>query len=145
MVVHVVNQQLIMLNTFFFFFVAISVLLYESAAAETIECSGVDSGNTYSWTQSPDGTELASMTLAASSDRYTINGRSLRIELSNITGEDGGLYRCMYSDNSVTKELCIEVHGESKIVSQFFVIDHGRGVRVIWEIQVCDGIICHPP
>ena len=89
-------------------------MLYESEAAETVECRNVDPGGSYTWTLSPDGTEGARMALAASSNRYTIDGRSLVIELNNITGEDGGLYRCMYSDNSVTEELCIEVHGESK-------------------------------
>ena len=73
----------------------------------------MDSGNSYRWTRSPDGTELGSMDLDASSNKYTIDGRSLRLALSNITGEDGGLYRCVYGDGSITKELCVEVYGES--------------------------------
>lgn len=91
-------------------------LLYESAATETVECSSTDSGNSYRWTLSPDGTEGASMNLdTSSSDKYTVDGRSLSITLSNITGEDGGLYRCVYvTDGGFTEELCIEVYGESK-------------------------------
>ena len=58
---------------------------------------------------------VGSVDLDNSSNRYTIDGRRLSVLLSNITGEDGGLYRCVYGDNSVTGELCIEVFGESKL------------------------------
>ena len=77
------KQQLIITELTHFF--AVAVLLYESEAAETVECRNVDPGGSYSWTLSPDHTEGARMALAASSDRYTIDGRSLVIEL-NITG-----------------------------------------------------------
>ena len=97
-----------------FFFTVAAFLLYKSATTETIECSRTDPGNSYRWTRSPDGSAAGSVDLSTSSNRYTINGRSLSVLLSNITGEDGGLYRCVYGDNSVTGELCIEVFGESK-------------------------------
>ena len=81
---------------------------------ETIECARTDLENSYRWTRSPDGSYGGSVDLDNSSNRYTIDGRRLSILLSNITDEDGGLYRCVYGDNSVTGELCIEVFGESK-------------------------------
>lgn len=96
------------------FFTVAVFLLYENAMTKTIECSGTDPGNSYRWTRSPDGSEGGSIGLDTSSNRYTIDGRSLSVSLSNVTGEDGGLYRCVCSNNAITKELCIEVYGESK-------------------------------
>jgi hypothetical protein len=95
----------------------------------------VDPGNSYRWTRSPDGTEGSRADLDTSSDRYTVTGRSLSIRLQNTPGEVGGLYGCVYSDGSATGELCIEVYGESKIISQFAINHRGK----------CGGgVVCHP-
>ena len=89
---------------------------------ERIQCRQTDSGNSYRWTLSPDGTEINSMDLDGTSNKYVIDGRNLSITLSNVTGEDGGLYRCAYGDGSVTPELCIKVYGESKLSAQIRLI-----------------------
>ncbi len=87
----------------------------------------MDSENSYRWTRSPDGRQESRADLDTSSNRYTVNGRSLSIRLQNIPGEVGGLYGCEYGDSSITNELCIEVYGESKIISQFAINHRGSG------------------
>ena len=62
------------------------------------------------------------MDLNVTSNKYVIDGRNLSITLSNVTGEDGGLYRCAYGDGGVTLELCIKVYGESKLSAQIRLI-----------------------
>ena len=54
------------------------------------------------------------MVLDTSSDKYTIvNSNSLEISFNNVTGADGGLYRCVYDSVATTSELCVYVFGKS--------------------------------
>ena len=53
------------------------------------------------------------MSLDTSSDQYVFNERSLSITFDNVSGADGGLYRCAYNGSGVTRELCVAVYGES--------------------------------
>ena len=49
-----------------------------------------------------------------SSDKYTVfDGNSLDVSLDNITGMDGGLYRCVYGGLGASPQLCVYVYGES--------------------------------
>lgn len=51
--------------------------------------------------------------LDTSSDKYTVvNSNSLDITFSNVTKEDGGLYRCVYGGIGTTSELCVYVYGK---------------------------------
>ena len=71
----------------------------------------------YSWSKSEDGSAANAVILDTSSDRYTVvNGNSLDIWFSNVTGEDGGLYRCVYDGTVTTPELCVYVYGKSTII-----------------------------
>ena len=53
------------------------------------------------------------MSLNTSSDKYIFNERYLSITFNNVTGADGGLYRCKYNGTAVTRELCVAVYGKS--------------------------------
>ena len=67
----------------------------------------------YSWSKSEDGNVANAVMLDTLSDKYTVvNGNSLDITFSNVTGVDGGLYRCVYSDIGTTPELCVYVYGK---------------------------------
>ena len=68
----------------------------------------------YAWTKSEDGSEAHAVVLDTSLNKYTVvNSNSLDITFSNVTGEDGGLYRCAYGDTlATTSELCIYVYGK---------------------------------
>ena len=53
----------------------------------------------YSWSKSDDGSAANAVILDTSSDKYTVvDGNSLDISLYNVTGDDGGLYRCVYDE-----------------------------------------------
>ena len=67
----------------------------------------------YSWSKSDDGSEVNAVILDTSSNKYTVvNRNSLDITFSNITGADGGLYRCVCGENQgTTPELCVYVYG----------------------------------
>ena len=73
------------------------------------------SATSYSWSKSDDGSAANAVILDTSqSDKYTVvDGNSLDISLDNITGVDGGLYRCVYSEVGTSPQLCIYVYGES--------------------------------
>ena len=74
------------------------------------------SATTYSWSKSDDGSAANAVILDTSSDKYTVvDGNSLDISLDNITGVDGGLYRCVYGGTGtlLKSELCVYVYGKS--------------------------------
>ena len=93
--------------------------MYESQSASVrIRCG--HSATSYSWSKSDDGSAANAVILDTSSDKYTvIDGNSLDISLDNVTGADGGLYRCVYDEPGrqlvpvLEPGLCIYVHGES--------------------------------
>ena len=67
----------------------------------------------YAWSKSEDGIEANAVILDTSLDKYTVvNNNFLDITFDNVTGEDGGLYRCVYGGISTTPELCVYVHGK---------------------------------
>ena len=56
------------------------------------------------------------MVVDTSSNKYTVvNSNSLDISFNNVTGTDGGLYRCNYDDVATTPELCVYVFGKSLV------------------------------
>lgn len=87
-------------------------LLHESQIGSVrIRCNYA--APSYSWTLSSDGNIAKSVILDTSSDKYTvINRNSLDITFSNVTGADGGLYRCVYGNIGTTPELCVYVYGK---------------------------------
>ena len=87
--------------------------MYESLPGSVrIRCG--HSATTYSWSKSDDGSTANAVILDTSSDKYTIvDGNSLDISLDNITGVDGGLYRCVYDGIGTSPQLCVYVYGES--------------------------------
>ena len=85
--------------------------MYESGSVR-VKCYG--STTTYSWTKSDEGSAANAVILDTSSDKYTVvDDNSLDISLDNITGVDGGLYRCVYDGIGTSPQLCIYVYGES--------------------------------
>ena len=69
--------------------------------------------SSYTWSKSVDGSEANAVMLDTSLDKYTVvSSNSLDITFDNVTGEDGGLYRCVYGGVSTTPELCVYVHGK---------------------------------
>ena len=84
--------------------------MYESGSVR-VKCYG--STTTYLWTKSDDGSAANAVIPDTSSDKYTVvDGNSLDISLDNITGVDGGLYRCVYGTGT-SPQLCVYVYGES--------------------------------
>ena len=72
------------------------------------------SATSYSWSKSDDGSAANAVILDTSSNKYTVvDGNSLDMSLDDITGVDGGLYRCVYSGLGTSPQLCIYVYGES--------------------------------
>ena len=67
----------------------------------------------YSWSISDGGSEANAVILDTSSNKYTVvNGNSLDVRFNNVTGADGGLYRCVYGGTATTPELCVYVYGK---------------------------------
>ena len=99
-------------------------LLHESRSGSVrIRCG--HSATSYSWSKSDDGSAANAVILDTSSDKYTVvDGNSLDISLDNITGDDGGLYRCVYDEPGrklLELGLCIFVYGES-ICSDVYIL-----------------------
>ena len=66
------------------------------------------------WTLSPDGSRTRAVELNTSSDKYNVvDGNSLDITLSNVTGADGGVYSCVCSGGAINDLLCVYVYGKS--------------------------------
>ena len=87
--------------------------MHESASIR-VNCYG--STTTCLWSKSDDGSAANAVILDTSqSDKYTVNGNFLDINLDNITGVDGGLYLCMYGETETSVQLCIYVYGESTV------------------------------
>jgi hypothetical protein len=87
-------------------------LLHETSGSVRLSCDQFASS--YSWSISDDGSAANAVILDTSSDKYTVVDRnSLDISLDNVTGVDGGLYRCVYDGAGTTPELCLYVYGES--------------------------------
>ena len=98
-----------------FFFIP-AFLLYESLPGSVkIRCG--HSTTAYSWSKSDDGSAANAVILDTSSDKYTVSeDNSLEISLHNVTGEDGGLYRCVYYELEtlvLVPGLCVYVYGKS--------------------------------
>ena len=93
--------------------------MYESQSGSVrIRCG--HSATSYSWSKSDDGSAANAVILDTSSDKYTVvDGNSLDISLDNITGADGGLYRCVYGGLGTSPQLCIYVYGESTMIINF--------------------------
>ena len=99
----------------FLAFYTTAFLLHESQIGSVrIRCNY--HASSYTWSKSEDGTEANAVMLDTSLDKYSVvNGNSLDITISNVTGEDGGLYRCVYGDINLaiaSPELCIYVYGK---------------------------------
>ena len=90
-----------------------TVLVHENLPGSVrIRCG--HSATSCSWSKSDDGSAANAVILDTSSDKYTIvDGNSLDISLDNITGVDGGLYRCVYDGLGTSSQLCVYVYGES--------------------------------
>lgn len=110
--------MIIALHYHSFFSVYAVFLLYDSPPSRTVSCRH---DGPCSWTLSADGTERGMQPLSQTSNRYTINGCELTLTWNeNVTGEDGGLYRCQYSSGGLTAELCVSVYGKSKVLGSDF-------------------------
>lgn len=73
------------------------------------------SAMSYMWSRSADGSENSAIMLNTSSEKYNVvDSNVLEITLTNVTGADGGLYRCIYDqgDSGTSSELCIYVYGK---------------------------------
>ena len=87
--------------------------MYESQSDSVRIRCGHSATSYYSWSKSDDGSAANAVILDTSSDKYTvIDGNSLDISLDNVTGADGGLYRCVYGGLGTSPQLCIYVYGE---------------------------------
>ena len=101
-------------------FCTAAFLLHESGSVR-IRCDQLASS--LSWSKSDDGSAANAVILDTSSDKYTVvNGNSLDISLDNITGVDGGLYRCVYGEAGTSPQLCVYVYGESTCSDNFIHI-----------------------
>jgi hypothetical protein len=95
-------------------------LLHESIPESVrIRCDQLFASS-YSWSKSDDGSAANAVMLDTSSDKYTVvNDNCLDISLDNITGVDGGLYRCVYGGITMwtlQPGLCVYVYGESTVI-----------------------------
>lgn len=82
---------------------------------EVITCSRGEGASEYTWSLSQDGQESTAVPInTTSSDKYTFDPpNTLSISLTNITGDDEGLYRCIYGGGpAVSPELCIYVYSK---------------------------------
>ena len=78
----------------------------------------------YTWTLSADGSPDNAIDVDTSSDRYTVVSEdTLDVTLRNVTGADGGLYRCVYNQGDLgsTTELCVYVYGKLLTLSDSFL------------------------
>ena len=78
----------------------------------TITCTE----NPTSWSLSEDGSEQNILTINTTAEKYRVEGNVLHITFTNVTGRDGGLYRCVYNDGSTSDELCVYVYGKQLLV-----------------------------
>ena len=109
---HAILSCMQFLSPAFFHYIPAFLLHGSLPGSVRIRCG--HSATSYSWSKSDDGSAANAVILDTSSDKYTVvDGNFLDISLDNITGEDGGLYRCVYGGLGTSPQLCVYVYGES--------------------------------
>ena len=99
-------------NIAFCIMINAAFLLHESQSGSLrIRCN--HPASSYTWSKSEDGSAANAVILDTSSDKYrVVNSNSLDVSFDNVTGVDGGLYRCEYGGIGTTPELCVYVYGK---------------------------------
>ena len=115
--------------------------MYESQSSSVrIRCGHSATCTSYLWSKSDDGSAANAVILDTSSDKYTVvDDNSLDISLDNITGGDGGLYRCVYGGLGASPQLCVYVYGESTCSDNSVWII----IRAKFNIKTCSDNYIH--